>query len=80
MLYHFTHSTTNTYYQFEDSEYHYLIRFFNYKLRGDTSPLSLERENIRDLIINRRKVELIQQMREDAVNKAYEENEVEWVK
>lgn len=59
------------YYRFEYGSFQYLVRFFDYKLKDDSSPLSLERGKITDLILNRRKVELINQMREDVVNESY---------
>ena len=60
-----------TYYRFESGSFQYLVRFFDYKLKDDRSPLTLERGKITDLILNRRKVELINQMREDVVNESY---------
>ncbi len=67
----------NSYYKMESGAFTYLVRFFAYKLKDDTSPLSFERGRIRDLILNRRKVELINQMRDDVVRKAYQNQLVE---
>lgn len=66
-----------TYYKFESESFQYLVRFFDYKLKDDRSPLSLERAKIKDLIMNRRKVELINQMREDVVKESYANNKIQ---
>lgn len=66
-----------SYYKFESGSFQYLVRFFDYKLKDDQSPLSLERAKIRDLIMNRRKVELINQMREDVVKESYANNKIQ---
>ena len=66
-----------TYYRFESGSFQYLVRFFDYKLKDDRSPLTLERGKITDLILNRRKVELINQMREDVVNESYANNKIQ---
>lgn len=66
-----------SYYKFESGSFQYLVRFFDYKLKDDRSPLSLERAKISDLIMNRRKVELINQMREDVVKESYANNKIQ---
>lgn len=60
-----------------DHPYWYLIHIKDYKLRDDISPLELERENIKKIILNKRKLELIKTMREDLFRSAVENNEVE---
>lgn len=66
-----------TYYRFESGSFQYLVRFFDYKLKDDRSPLVLERGKINDLILNRRKVELINQMREDVVKESYANKKIQ---
>lgn len=66
-----------SYYRFESGSFQYLVRFFDYKLKDDRSPLALERGKISDLILNRRKVELINQMREDVVNESYANKKIQ---
>jgi hypothetical protein len=70
----------NTYYTFEAGRFKYLVHFFDYKLKDDTSPLVLERKKIVDLIRNKRKVALINKMRKDVVNESYETNNIEIIK
>lgn len=66
-----------TYYKFESGSFEYLVRFFDYKLKEDTSPLSLEKRRIKDLILNKRKVELINKMREDVVEESYANKKIQ---
>ncbi len=66
-----------TYYKFESGSFEYLVRFFDYKLKDDTSPLSLEKRRVKDLILNKRKVELINKMREDVVEESYANKKIQ---
>lgn len=55
----------------------YLVRFYDFKIKNGLSPLSFERNNIRNIILNRRKIELINKMRDDLYDKASKKNEFE---
>jgi hypothetical protein len=61
----------------EDSLSMYFIHFLDYKLQKDVSPLSFERENIKNMIINKRKIKLLNQLKNDlyeqaSINKDFE--------
>lgn len=71
---------TNTYHEFEKEGQLYLLRIFDYKLRGSDAPLELEKQKVQNLIINQRKADLVKKMREDAVKEAYAKNKIEWIK
>jgi len=71
---------TNTYHEFEKDGQLYLLRIFDFKLRGSDAPLDLEKVKVQNLIINRRKAELVKKMREDAVKEAYVKKKIEWKK
>jgi hypothetical protein len=49
----------------------------DYKIKDSLSPLSFEMDNIRNLIINKRKLQLIQDMEKAAYQKALKENDFE---
>lgn len=66
----------NKHFIFQSGDYTYYVRFFDYKLKDDTAPLALERQRVRDLILNKRKAELILQMREDVVRDAYAQGKI----
>lgn len=63
--------------EISDSSHIYLIRILDFKIRESLSPLAFEKENVRALILNKRKLELIKQMETDAINKAMAKKEVE---
>ncbi len=55
----------------------HFIAFLDYQLSGSRSPLSFERERIKAMIINKRKLDLIFKMKEDLYQQAVSNNEVE---
>jgi hypothetical protein len=55
----------------------YLVNFTDIKIKDGESPLSFERENIRQIIINKRKLKIISQMRDDVFQSALKENNFE---
>lgn len=65
------------YHEAGDSLFVYYIRFNDYKIRESTSPLSLEIRNIRNMILNRRKQELINRMQQEVFQEALKNNEFE---
>ncbi len=72
--------TANTYHEFEKDGQLYLLRIFEYRLRGSNAPLELEKQKVQNLIINQRKADLVKKMREGAVKEAYAKNKIEWIK
>ena len=61
----------------QDSAYIYLARFLDFKIKESVSPLSLEKERIRNIILNKRKIDLINKMHQDVYEKALKDNVVE---
>lgn len=55
----------------------YMVRFYDFRIKNGVSPLSFERNNIKNILLNRRKVELINKMRDDLYQKADKKNEFE---
>lgn len=60
-----------------DEKYTYLVNFVDFKLKNEMSPLEFRRDDIVNLIINKRKLALIKQVREDIFMRAVENNEFE---
>ena len=54
----------------QDSTFYYFANIKGFMIKKGTSPLSFEKEDIRNIILNKRKVELIKKMREDIYNEA----------
>ena len=55
----------------------FFFHFVDHKLKDDLAPLSMEREKIKDIIIRRRKVELIETMQQDVLDEALRKGNVE---
>jgi len=61
----------------QDSMYQYLVCFRNFMIKENISPYSLEKQQIHDIILNKRKIELISRMQEDIYTKALKNNDFE---
>lgn len=66
----------NKYIELEDSLYTYLLRINNYRIEDNISPFSFEYDNIRSLIINIRKIKLIENMENDVFKEAQKNGEI----
>jgi len=64
----------NKYFETEDSTYHYLINIQDFKLKKETAPLSFVNEDIRKIIINKRKIQFIKNMEESIFRDAESKN------
>lgn len=66
----------NKYIELNDSLYTYMVRINNYRIEDNVSPFSFEYDNIRSLIINIRKIELIDKMEEDVFEEAQKQGAI----
>ena len=60
-----------------DDRFVYLLKFVNFRIKNDISPLDFKRNDIRDIIINKRKVDLIKQARADIYKQAIRNKDFE---
>ena len=67
----------NRFIEIEDSTNMYLVNIKDMKIRESLSPLSFVKDDIRVLIINRRKLSLIKEMEKAAYDEALQKNEFE---
>jgi hypothetical protein len=67
----------NKYVCFDMNEYTYIVRFVDYLLEESTSPLEMERDNIKSVILAHRKQALLERMRTSLYNKAKREHAFE---
>ncbi len=58
-----------------DENYYYLINVKDFKIKESISPLSFEKDNIRNIIINKRKLELINKMHNELFDEAVKKND-----
>ena len=63
--------------RFEKDGYRYYLNLLDYKLRDNFTPLSLEKDNIRNIILQQRQRELIGEMRHDLYNDALNRTQIE---
>ena len=63
------------YYETKDSLYMYQVNFLESKTKEGVSPLSFEVKNIRNLLLNRRKIELMDRMQQDLFQEALKNKE-----
>lgn len=62
---------------FKQENFIYFICFSDFRIKDGVSPLSFERENIQKIILNKRRLTIINEMREEVFNAALERNEFE---
>lgn len=71
----------NRYIEIPDSANIFFVNIKGFKIKESLSPLNFERDNIWNLIINNRKLELIREMEKDAYQDALQNKEIEnWIK
>jgi hypothetical protein len=65
------------YYETSDDSYLYFLKVGNYRISDNISPLEFVRDEIRNIILNKRKVELAKKLEDDVFNNAVSEKEFE---
>ena len=70
-------NANNRFLEFDDKDYHYLVAINGFMVKDSNAPLSFEKDNIRNIILNKRKIKLVEQMQLDAFNDAMNENTIE---
>jgi hypothetical protein len=67
----------NRFVEVSDSLNSYFLNIKGFKIRNSISPLSFEKENIKNIILNKRKLELITKMKQDVYNDAANNKKIE---
>jgi hypothetical protein len=67
----------NRSFEYQDSAFVYLIRIRDFKIKESVSPMDFERERIRSVILNKRKIDLINRMHQDVYDNALKHDEFE---
>jgi hypothetical protein len=57
--------------EIRDSTYYYFVRIKNYKLAGTVAPLEIENDNIKSILLNKRRIKMIQKLESSIYNDAY---------
>lgn len=66
----------NRYVEIEDSTYLYFVNISGFKIKESTSPLSFEKDNIKSIIINKRKLKLIGDMEKKVYDEAVKNSDI----
>ncbi|MGZ4055931.1 MAG: peptidyl-prolyl cis-trans isomerase [Bacteroidia bacterium] len=67
----------NRFVEVSDSLNNYFVNIKGFKIRNSLSPLGFEKENIKNIILNKRKLELITKMKEEVYNDAANNKKIE---
>lgn len=67
----------NRFVEVQDSTSYYFVNIKGFKIKNSLSPLAFERENIRNIILNKRKLELIGKMKNDVYQDALSNKNIE---
>jgi hypothetical protein len=67
----------NRYYETSDDGYLYFLKVAKYRISDNISPLEFVKDDIRNIILNKRKVELAKKLEDEVYNKAVREKEFE---
>jgi hypothetical protein len=68
---------SNAYQEVTDSSYQYLIKFNGYKLKGNDAPLSYVKDEIKNIILNKRKLDFINSIQNSIYKDALKSQKVE---
>ncbi len=60
----------NTYIETEDSSFYYFIKIIDTKLKNTISPLTFVKEDIRNILLNKKKIELLRELETNIYNNA----------
>ncbi len=65
----------NTHYETSDSLYHYFINIRDFRLTGAIAPIEYVSDDIKNIILNNRKIEFLQNLENGIYNEALRENQ-----
>lgn len=64
-------------YEIDGNDGYYIVKTLEYQLKDDISPLEFEAKNIRNIILNKRKMQLIEQLEKDVMTEGAAKNNFE---
>ncbi len=60
--------------ELEDSNYYYLVSIQDYKLKNELAPMEFMKDNIKNLILNRRKIDFLKQVEDNVYTEGIRKN------
>src|SRR5690606_4954118 len=67
----------NSYYETSDDSYLYFFKMDEYRITDNVSPLEFVRDEIKNIILNKRKVALVKKLEDEVYADAFEQREFE---
>ncbi len=67
----------NRFIEFIDGDYVYLVNILGFRIKDSVSPFPFEKENIKNLILNKRKLELVEEAKRISFEKALREKDAQ---
>ncbi|MDD5572137.1 MAG: hypothetical protein PHD97_13390 [Bacteroidales bacterium] len=67
----------HTFIEIQDAESNYFVNIKGFKIKESVSPLSFERDNVRNIIINKRKIDLVNEMEKQVLKDAAKNKDFE---
>ena len=64
----------NKWIEVEDSNYYYLVSVHNFKLKNEEAPMEYVKDNIKNLILNRRKIDFLKQLEDNVYKEGIRKN------
>jgi len=64
----------NKWIELEDSNYYYLVSIQDFKLKNEEAPMEYVKDNIKNLILNRRKIEFLKQLEDNVYKEGIRKN------
>ena len=71
---------TNPYYETSDENFLYFFKADQYRISDNVSPMEFVKDEIRNIILNKRKIELAKKLEEEVYNQGVEQDAVEIIK
>ncbi len=68
---------SNKFYETSDEEYYYFLKISDYKLQNETSPLEFVADEIRKIVLHKRKVAIVKELEENIYDHAIKNEEFE---
>jgi len=67
----------NRFIRLTEKDFTYFVHILDFRVKNNISPLDFEKDRIKNIIIHKRKVELLQQIEDEIVREAYANNIIE---
>lgn len=70
--------SSNKFFELKDNDFVYWIYIHSFRIKNSVSPLEFEAERIRSILINKRKLKLLEEMEGSLLKEAESKNEIKW--